>query len=173
LIPGLQTRRAGAGVKSRAPTLYVIVAIKLGKGLLLLLMALGVYSLADSNLPLEFRSLLRFLNLDPERKFFMELAQTLGKVTPANVMVVAGGTVLYSLFSLVEGTGLVFRVDWAGWMAIGESAFFVPIELYELLHHFSLAVGMILALNLMIVWYLYQNRHRLFHHRREKAEAES
>ena len=152
------------GKKTRAPTLYLIIAIKLGKGLLLLLLAFGVYTLADNNLPHEFQSLLRFLNLDPEKQFFVQLADSLGKITPANVRVVAVGTVLYSAFSLIEGTGLIFRVSWAGWMAIGESAFFVPIEIYELVHRFSTTVVFILALNILIVWYLFQNRHRLFHH---------
>ena len=70
----------------------------------------------------------------------------------------------YSLFSLVEGIGLIFRVSWAGWMAIGESVFFIPIEVYDLLHNFRWKVVGILALNILIVWYLFQNRHRLFKH---------
>jgi len=160
-----QPTNAGAGraPKKRAPTLYAISAIKLGKGLLLLFLAFGVYTLADDNLPQEFQSMLRILRLDPERHFFANFTQSLGQITPENVRVVAGGTVLYSLFSLVEGTGLVFRVGWAGWMAIGESAFFVPVEIYELLHKYSITVGIILALNILIVWYLFQNRKRLFH----------
>ena len=80
----------------------------------------------------------------------------------------AGGTLFYSLFSLVEGVGLIFRVSWAGWLAIGESAFFVPIEVYELVRHPSLAVLVILALNVFIVWYLFQNRHRLFRHHQHR-----
>ena len=74
------------------------------------------------------------------------------------------GTMLYSLFSLVAGVGLMFHVSWAGWMAIGESAFFVPIEIYELMHHFTIKVLVILIVNVFIVWYLFQNRHRLFRH---------
>ena len=60
-------------IKKRAPTLYVIIAIKLVKGTLLLLLALGVYRLSDNNLPEEFRQLLKFFHLDPERRFFAEL----------------------------------------------------------------------------------------------------
>jgi uncharacterized membrane protein (DUF2068 family) len=41
------------------------------------------------------------------------------------------------LFSIIEGGGLMFRASWAGYLAIGESAFFVPIEIYELMHRFS------------------------------------
>ena len=157
-------------VKKRAPTLYAIIAIKLGKGLLLLLLGAGVYSLHDNNLPDEFRQSLQFFHLDPEKAFFTELARKISTITPANVVWIARGTVLYSLFSLVEGTGLMFRISWAGWLAIGESAFFIPIEIYELMHRYSHAILIILGLNILIVWYLFQNRARLFHHHgRHKA----
>ena len=83
---------------------------------------------------------------------------------------VAAGTVVYSLFSLVEGVGLMVRVSWAGYMAIGESAFFIPIEMFDLVHHYSGTVFIIMVLNILIVWYLFANRQRLFkqhHHRHE------
>ena len=150
--------------KKRAPTLYFIIAIKLVKGSLLLLLAFGVYSLSDNNLPEEFRKLLGFLHLDPEKKFFTDLADKIETITPANVVWLARGTVFYSLFSLVEGVGLIFRLSWAGWLAIGESAFFIPIEVHELMRHFSWTVLVILALNILIVWYLFYNRERLFRH---------
>ena len=151
-------------VKKRAPTLYVIIAIKLVKGVLLVLLALGVYSLSDNNLPEQFRQLLQFLHFDPEKKFFADLEASIALITPAKVLLVAGGAFLYSLFSLVEGVGLIFRVSWAGWLAIGESAFFIPIEVFELVHRPATVILVILGLNVFIVWYLFQNRHRLFRH---------
>ena len=33
---------------------------------------------------------------------------------------------------IVGGMGLAFRAQWAVWLAIGESAFFIPIEIFEL-----------------------------------------
>lgn len=154
----------GPFIKKRAPTLYFIVAMKLVKGVLLLLLALGVYSLSDNNLPIEFRRLLTILHIDPAKKFFIDLAQQLESITPANVYWVAVGTAFYSLFSLVEGIGLMFRIPWAGYLAIGEGAFFIPIEIYELMHKFSFKVLLILGLNVLIVWYLFANRRRLFRH---------
>ena len=85
---------------------------------------------------------------------------------------------IYGLFLLVGGTGLALRAKWAIWLAIGESAFFIPIEIYELIrkhapdsetHHAMFAhpkIGLtiLLAANIFIVWYLYENRHRLFRH---------
>lgn len=150
--------------KQRAPTLYVIIAIKLLKGVFFLAVAFGVYQLIGKNLDANFDDLLRWMHLDPERRFFANLGGQLQSITPGNLRWLATGTFLYSLFSLVEGTGLLFRVSWAGWMAIGESAFFVPIEIYELMKSFSATVLIILFLNIFIVLYLYRNRARLFRH---------
>lgn len=151
-------------VKQRAPTLYVIIAIKLLKGAAFVALAVAAYALSDNNLPAEYKQLLHWLRLNPERKFFSDLAAQVGQLTEARVLWVAAGTLVYSLFSLVEGVGLIFRISWAGWLAIGESAFFIPIELYELEHSFSVTVLVILAINIVIVWYLFQNRERLFRH---------
>src|SRR5262245_54748634 len=126
--------------KKRAPTLYVIIAIKLLKGLLFLLLAFGVYKIADENLPELFHDVLRFLHVDPENRFFAELSAKIETISETRMVWVAGGTFLYSLFSLVEGVGLLFRVSWAGWLAIGESAFFVPLEVLDLIHKFRFAV---------------------------------
>src|ERR1041385_3371175 len=159
--------------KPRAPTLYFIIVVKLLKGLLLLGLALGVYTLAGKDLHAQFDSFLELMKFDPERKFFSTIDSWPDSVTPGNIRWVATGTLLYSLFSLIEGIGLIFRVSWAGWMAIGESAFFVPIEIYELVHRGAterphsghpVVLLIILALNIFIVWYLFANRHRLFRH---------
>jgi uncharacterized membrane protein (DUF2068 family) len=163
--------------KKRAPTLYLIIAIKLIKGSLAMLLAFGVYRLAGKDLADLFDQMLRFIHLDPENKFLSDIGDKLDGITPSNMRMVATGTFLYSLFSLVEGVGLIFRWSWAGWLAIGESAFFIPIELYELAAHqervargvpvhpgFTWKLSIILGLNILIVWYLFQNRRRLFPH---------
>ncbi len=151
-------------IKKRAPTLYLIIAIKLFKGALFVTLAVVAYTLSDNDLPAEYQKWLKFLHLNPEKVFWTQLAVQVGGLTEAGVLWVAMGTFIYSLFSLVEGVGLIYRVSWAGWLAIGESAFFIPIELFELVHRPSRMVAGILALNIFIVWYLFQNRHRLFRH---------
>lgn len=160
-------------VKKRAPTLYAIIAIKLLKGALFVTLAIVMYTLSDNDLPAAYHQLLQDLRLNPERKFWSDLAVKIGTLNEPRVLWAAAGTFLYSLFSLVEGIGLMFRVSWAGWLAIGESAFFIPIEIYELTRRVPperahtghpVALLVILGLNILIVWYLFQNRHRLFRH---------
>jgi uncharacterized membrane protein (DUF2068 family) len=160
-------------VRKRAPTLYAIIAMKLLKGLLFVALGVVAYTLSDNDLPAEFRNVLHLLRLNPERKFWADLALQVGQLTETKVLWTAAGTLIYSLFSLVEGIGLLFRVSWAGWLTIGESAFFIPIEIYELVRQTApnrlrpghpMVVLVILAINIVIVWYLLQNRHRLFRH---------
>ena len=160
-------------IKKRAPTLYAIIAIKLLKGLLFVALAIAAYTLSDNDLPAEYRDLLHHLRFNPERRFWADLAVQVGHLTEAKVLWAAAGTLVYSLFSLVEGVGLMFRISWAGWLAIGESAFFIPIEIYDLVHRtvpdrprpgHTVTVLAILAFNIFIVWYLFQNRRRLFRH---------
>jgi len=163
-------------IKKRAPTLYAIIAIKLVKGLVFVTVALIAYTLSDNDLPAEYKNLLHHLRVNPERKFWADLATRVGQITESTMLRAAAGTLIYSLFSLVEGVGLIFRVSWAGWLAIGESAFFIPIEVYELVHHdpqsvrpgHPIIVTVILAINIVIVWYLFQNRGRLFRHHHQQ-----
>jgi uncharacterized membrane protein (DUF2068 family) len=150
--------------KKRAPTLYAIIAIKLLKGALFVALAVVAYAFSDNDLPADYQRVLHILKLNPERKFWTDLSGQISQLTETKVLLAAAGTLLYSLFSLIEGIGLIFRVSWAGWLAIGESAFFIPIELYHLQHHVSPTLLLVLGLNILIVWYLFQNRRRLFRH---------
>src|SRR6266481_2189457 len=159
-------------IKKRAPTLYAIIAIKILKGLLFVALAVFAYTLSDNDLPAEYQNLLHHLRLNPERKFWADLARQVGQLTQGKVLWAAAGTLVYSLFSLVEGVGLIFRISWVGWLTIGESAFFIPIEIYELLHMgprnqprgHPITLLVILALNIFILLYLFRNRQRLFRH---------
>lgn len=148
--------------KQRAPTLYLIIVIKLVKGILLLLLAVGVYMLRNKDLQEVFEHSLRVIHIDPERKFFSAIGDKLDNITAANVKWVALVTSLYGLLLLVEGIGLAFHARWAVWLAIGQSAFFIPIELIEYFRRGSPAVLALLAINVFIMWYLFKNRKRLF-----------
>lgn len=154
-----------------APTLYFIVGFKLLKSTAAVLLALGVSRLKDNNhdgmpdnLPAEFQKLLQLFHVDPERKFIIELANRVAEITQNELHWVVILLAVYSLFMLMQAAGLVFRVGWVVWLVIVESAFFVPIELFELMRRPSWIKFSILAVNVLIVWYLYANRARIIKH---------
>ncbi len=171
--------------KNRAPTLWFIVGVKLIKAAALLAVAVWFFILArrEEDLPDLFDQFIRWIHLDPENRFFNNISDWLATITPGNVRAVALATFLYALFLLVGGTGLALRAKWAIWLAIGESAFFIPIEIFELVrrrapqvadsteqlppqlfHHPKIGILIVLALNVLIVCYLLKNRQRLFRH---------
>jgi|SRR5271170_1214402 len=165
-------QQSPASPPKRAPTLYAITTFKLVKGLACAALAFLIYKNSDRDLPAIYDNVLSWLHdwlrVNPERKFWTDMALAVENLTQAKVVHFAMGTFIYGLFSLVEGVGLLFRVTWAGWLTIGESAFFIPIEISHLSRNPSWVVFTILGANIVIVVYLFLNRGRLFHshHRR-------
>src|SRR6266571_355372 len=91
----------------RAPTLYAIIAFKLLKGSLFVVLAVVLYCLSDNNLPEEYKNflgqplvqkILHSLRVHPGNKFFSDLALKIGELTEVNVLWAAAGTLVYSLF---------------------------------------------------------------------------
>jgi uncharacterized membrane protein (DUF2068 family) len=123
-----------------------------------------LFNLIGKDIGDAFDNLLRFVKIDPGHRFFARIGSQLDEITPTNLKWLASGSLLYALLLLVEGTGLIRRSWWAVWLAIGESAFFIPVELFELAGKFTWTMFGIFALNSLIVAYLVVNRAKLFHH---------
>jgi uncharacterized membrane protein (DUF2068 family) len=165
-----------ASARQSAPTLYLIIADKLFKAFLSLLIAFGVYKMAGIDVLGLFDRLVYWMHFDPENRFLTDVGNLIDEITRSNMRWVATSSLLYGLLSLIEGVGLPFRATWANWLAIGESAFFIPIEIFELtrhrlhqsgpefLSHRNIGLLIVLACNILIFWYLYANRRRLFTH---------
>lgn len=162
-----------------APTLYTIILFKLIKGSLFLFFGMVLYFQAmHGHLPQEWsefssrpwvQNVFHNLRIHPENRLLQHFAEQITDTPPLRVRWMAVGTMVWSLFPLVEGIGLTFRFWWAGWLAIGESAFFVPIEIYELARRYSPYLLLVTIVNILIVWYLYANREALFHHHKHRA----
>lgn len=157
-------------IRCRAPALWLIIGVKLGKALLILLLTAVLFNLIGKDVGDAFDNLLRFVKIDPSLRFFAWLGDQLDKITSSNLKWLASGSLLYALLLLVEGVGLIRRSWWAVWLAIGETAFFIPLEVFELLEKFTSLMFAILALNSLIVGYLVANRHKLFHHHHPKHQ---
>ena len=165
-IKPVETAPVVAVPKKHAPTLYAIIVVKLLKGSGFLIIALAVFMLRNHDLPELYNRGVHFLHGDPEGRFFEPAGERIATITPANVKEVAIGFCLYGLLLMTEGIGLAIRARWAVWLVIFQSAFFIPIELKLYLfgrNSGSLSILCLFILNIVIMWYLFRNRHRLFH----------
>jgi len=165
-IKPVETTPVVAVIEKHAPTLYAIIVVKLLKGTGLLVLALAVFMLRNHDLPDLYKRSVLFVHGDPESRFFEPAGERIATITPANVRTVAIGTCVYGLLLMTEGIGLAIRARWGVWLVIFQSAFFIPIELKTYLfgrNSGNLIVLGLLLLNVVIMWYLFKNRHRLFH----------
>jgi uncharacterized membrane protein (DUF2068 family) len=150
--------------KERTPTLYAIIAYKLVKGALLLLLGVGVFRLKDKNLPEFFLQVLRWAHLNVESALVTTFIAKLRLITPRGFEWIATGSVINGSLHFIEGVALWRRKSWAAWLAIIQSLILVAVEIYELRRRFTWAMTSVLLINLVVVGYLFVNRHRLFDH---------
>jgi uncharacterized membrane protein (DUF2068 family) len=63
-------------------------------------------------------------------------------------------TIGYALLCLIEGTGLVMRRVWAEYFTVFVTLLGIPIEVYELMDHFTWIKVGVMAINLAVLAYL-------------------
>jgi uncharacterized membrane protein (DUF2068 family) len=64
----------------------------------------------------------------------------------------------YAVLMGTEGVGLYLRRSWARWFTIGATGSLIPIEVYEIIRQPGPLRVVILALNIVVVGYLYRRR---------------
>jgi uncharacterized membrane protein (DUF2068 family) len=147
-----------------ATALNAIIAYKFLKGVCLVLLGLAFLLISAADLRTQLAEIFRQADIGLDSA--AEVNRWIAMITSDNLRWLMIGSVLYGSVSWAEGVGLFFRAAWAAWITIGESAMFVPVEVWQLKRGFSISLLVILVLNVGIVWYLYRNRYRLFHTRR-------
>ena len=190
-VPG---RPHGAGPADNAPLvlrgdalkdaliLRILAVERLGRGVLLLALAYGIYRFdgARNSLVMVFQQYLPLLRpigarlgLDLEDTGPVKLIEEALKARHSTLLLVAAGVLAYGALQLVEGTGLWLMRRWGEYVAMVGTSLFIPLEVYELVHTVTWLKVAALLLNLFAVVYLLWTK-RLFGLRggKEAFEAE-
>jgi len=135
-----------------------IALFEAGKGLLAVMVAIWLLSLLHKDIQDVAEHLLHFLHrifrLNPDGHLARSIIRGARRVTPANLHLWIGGTILYSIVRFVEAVGLWLEKPWAEWFALISGCLYLPIEIYELGHHATPIKWAIFATNVLIVAYL-------------------
>jgi uncharacterized membrane protein (DUF2068 family) len=135
-----------------------IALFEAGKGLLAVMLAVWLVSLLHKDVTDVAEHLLHFLHkifrLNPDGHLARAVIRGARRVTPGNLDLWIGGTLLYSIIRFAEATGLWLEKQWAEWFALISGCLYLPIEIYELAHHPTWIKWAIFAINLLIVAYL-------------------
>jgi len=134
--------------------IVLIAVFKLAKGVLLIAAAIGVLRLLHKDVREVVQRWIDALRVDPDNRYIQALLLKVLTVNDRTLKEISAGTFCYAALFLTEGTGLFLRKRWAEYFTIIVTASFLPLEVYELIKHTSVAKVLVILLNLAIVAYL-------------------
>jgi uncharacterized membrane protein (DUF2068 family) len=140
-------RRIVAGLRA-------VAAFEGAKGLLVLLVGLGLFSLMHRDVEHIAESVVRHLHLNPARHYPRVFLEAAGRMTDARLWMLASGAFAYALVRGVEAYGLWRARPWAEWFAIASGLLYLPVELYDLIRRPTAVMVVILLVNTGIVSYV-------------------
>lgn len=143
------------GTKKHHDIGFIAIAIlKLIKGVLLFLVGVGALALINKDATEVVTHWAHVFQVDVHSRFIQRWLVAIGLVKRRDLTLIVTTTFVYSGLLLTEGTGLLMEKVWAEYMTIFITASFIPIEVYELVRHTTLARGCLLAVNVLVVVYL-------------------
>jgi len=125
-----------------------------GKGILVLLVGLGLLSLIHHDVQRLAEELVAHCHLNPARHYPRIFIHAAANVTDARLQILAAAALLYALLRLVEAYGLWRSRTWAKWFGVLTGGIYIPLELYDLFYHGTGANLFLLLVNILVVAYL-------------------
>ena len=120
---------------------------KVVKGLLLLLLGLGLLKLVHAEIATLFLLLIEAFRLNADSPLIHALQ-------PHTVLLAGLVSLGYAGMLFVEGIGLWLELIWAAYLTVVSTSLLLPFELYEVIERVSMLPVVVLLLNLVIVFYL-------------------
>ena len=140
--------------RSHQTGLAAIAVFKLVKGVLLLLLGLGLLKLMHADIATLFSRLIETLHLNADSRIIHALVLKVDSLQPHSVLVAGLVSLGYAGMLLLEGVGLWLERSWAAYLTVISTSALLPFELYEVIERVSILRVGILLLNLVIVLYL-------------------
>lgn len=134
--------------------LVLIGTFKLFKALLLVAVAIGAIRFLHRDIVSTVTHWTQVLRVDPDNRFVHGLLVRIFRVTPKQLKELSVGTFFYAGLFATEGVGLLLRKRWAEYFTIITTSALIPLEVYEMVRHFTVAKLVVTLVNALIVWYL-------------------
>jgi uncharacterized membrane protein (DUF2068 family) len=134
--------------------LVLIGLFKLLKAVLLVAAGVGALKLLHKDIGDVVMRWVELMRIDPENRFIHGILAKLFSTTSKQLKELSAGSFIYAGLFLTEGVGLLLQKHWAEYLTVITTSALIPLEVYELAELFSTAKLAILAVNVVIVWYL-------------------
>ncbi len=140
--------------RSSSLVLVAIGIFKLFKALLLVAVGIGAIRLLHKDVSDTAMHWTRVLRVDPDNRVVHGILTRIFRVTPKELKELSLGTFFYAGLFATEGVGLLLRKRWAEYFTIVTTGGLIPLEIFELTRHFTVAKLAVTFVNVLIVWYL-------------------
>jgi uncharacterized membrane protein (DUF2068 family) len=140
--------------RSHPRGLLLIAAFKIFKGLALLAVGIGALKLMHKDVAAQIEPWIEMLRVDPHNHYIYRVLEKVSNLDARKLKELSVGTFFYSALFFTEGIGLSLRKRWAEYFTIVSTSLFIPLEVYELAKHVTLAKGILVLANAGIVAYL-------------------
>jgi uncharacterized membrane protein (DUF2068 family) len=134
--------------------LRAIAVFEAAKGLLVLLLGLGLLALLHKDVESAAENLLLHLHVNPDRRLSHAFLNAASHVTDARLWGMAAAALAYASVRWTEAWGLWHRRVWAEWFALLSGALYVPWEIVKIVEHPNGLHAAVFAGNLAIVAYM-------------------
>ncbi|WP_158944720.1 DUF2127 domain-containing protein [Granulicella sp. S190] len=141
--------------------LRLIAIFKLLKAITLVAVGLGaLHLLHDNNAADAMTHLAARFGINPGGRYVDHALAKIAKLPSKDFRDLGIGSFVYAALFLTEGLGLWLMKPWGEWFTSIITASLIPLEIFEIYRHPTIAKGIVLLLNLAIVVYLVVRIHK-------------
>jgi uncharacterized membrane protein (DUF2068 family) len=134
------------------------------KGAVVLIAGFGLLSFLGRDNEVFAEQIIRHLQLNPAKHYPQIFITAMSRLDDTHLWALAGFAALYAGVRFAEAYGLWFERRWAEWLAALSGGIYLPVEIFELVHHVTWIRLAVLSVNLVVVaymvWLLTENRRR-------------
>ena len=134
--------------------LKVIAVGKLIKVIALVSVGIAALTAAHGNPPALLVDAANAAGVDPNSRHMHAALEKIAGIDAKKLDEIGFGSFVYAALFAVEGIGLWMQKRWAEYLTIVITASFIPLELYEIVKHFSPVKVGTLILNVAVLVYL-------------------
>src|SRR5262249_42733419 len=131
--------------------LRLVAMFEFAKGLLVLLLGLGLIAYIHGDIQDVAEELLLHLHLNPASRIPGVFLKLVERVANGDMWFLALGAFTYATIRIAEGIGLWFDKAWAEWLGVGSGLIYVPFEIYGLTHGVTTLRLVTFGLNILVV----------------------
>ena len=131
---------AAAEVRAGNRGLLLIGGFELFKAVFFVVAAAGVFHLVKRDTQVELIKLLHAFRISGDHAFIKDLLLRSNVITDPAKRILSGMLLLYAALHATEGLGLVLRKRWAEYFTVIMTALPLPVEVYWLIHHSTVAI---------------------------------